>query len=407
TAVAILVTFLKKHGALTDWYIPHRLDEGYGLNQEAAKVVVGRGTGLLITVDCGTTDKKEVEYFNTKGIDVIIVDHHRVQAESMPDAFALVNPWQPDCEYPFKELSAAGLAYKLTLAFSGDITHSDEEFLDLVAVGTVADVVSQTGENRILTKLGLKRLGSTKRPGLKALMDAGGISGREILARHVGFVIGPRINASGRIGSPELALKLLLTEDKAEAREMAEVLNQENSFRQKIQEEILREAVTKIEGEFNFKDNKVIVVWGEGWHPGVIGIVASKIADRFYRPAIVFSVQKEFAKGSGRSIENFHLFDAVSRCSSLLEDFGGHEAACGIRVPKENIERFRDFINTVAQDMLTPADLVPKIEVDMELPVSELTADLIEELQRLEPFGEGNPYPLFVSNNLLLKDAPA
>jgi single-stranded-DNA-specific exonuclease len=406
TAVAILFTFLKGEGAQVDWYIPNRLQEGYGLNMEAAELIISRGTKLLITVDCGTSDKKEVEYLNKQGVEVIIVDHHRLQGGSLPHAFSLINPWQPDCKDPFKELCAAALAYKLTLAISGDTAHENEEYLDLVAVGTVADVAPQTGENRILTRLGLKRLSNPGRVGLRMLMDVAGLSNKDIRSHHIGFIIGPRINVSGRIGSPELALKLLLAEDKAQAREIAEVLNQENGFRQRLQEGILKEAITKIEGEFNFTDNRVIVVWGDDWHPGVIGIVASKIADRFYRPAIVLSVKDGIAKGSGRSIERFHLFDAVSRCSHLLSDFGGHEAACGLKIPKDNMERFRDSINSVAREMIGPSDLIPKMEADMELQVSRLNAGLIEELGMLEPFGEGNPQPLFVANNLRLKDAP-
>lgn len=408
TGVAILVTFFKKQGVDVDWYLPNRLQEGYGLNMEAVKFIKSKGVKLVITVDCGTSDREEVSYLADNGIDTIVVDHHRPQKENLPAAYAIINPLHPECSYPFKELSGAGLAYKLVCALSRDAgSGSSEEFLDLVAIGTVADVVPQVGENRILTKLGLSKLSGTKRRGLKALMEAAGLQNKDIQAEHIGFIIGPRINVSGRIGSPDIALKLMLTEDALEAKELAAILNQENSHRQKIQEGIFRQAVSKIEGEFNFKDNKVIVVWSEDWHPGVIGIVASKIADRFYRPAVVLSVQDGIAKGSGRSIENFHLFDAVYQCRHTLENFGGHEAACGVTILKDNIEKFRDSINQVAHNMIGASDLIPKLDVDMELPLSSLDERLMEELDMLGPFGTGNPQPLFLSRDLKVKGAPA
>jgi len=407
TAVAMLTIFLKKEGARADWYLPNRIEEGYGLNMEAVKFVKSKGVSLLITVDCGTTDKKEVDFLNQCGIDTIIVDHHQVQKDNLPAALCLINPLQPDCSYPFKELTGAGLTYKLICALSGDVEHKNEEFLDLVALGTVADVAPQMGENRILTKLGLSRLNSTRRIGIQALLDAAGFYGNRIQGNHIGFVIGPRINVSGRIGSPDIALRLILTEDMAEARELAGILNEENSFRQKLQEGILKEAVSKIEGEVNFKDHRVIVVWGDDWHPGVVGIVASRIADRFYRPAIVLGIRGDVAKGSGRSIENFHLFEAVYKCKDLLENFGGHEAACGVTILRNNIERFKDSINMVAHTMINTENLVQKVEVDMELVLSSLDKRLMEELDMLEPFGAGNPQPLFLSKNLKIKGSPS
>lgn len=406
TGVAILFTLLRDEGAVVNWHIPNRLDEGYGLSMKAVNLAKAGGVGLLITVDCGTTDKEEVALLNRYGIDSIIIDHHQIQKANIPDAFCLINPLQEDCDYPFKDLSGAGLAYKVACALLEDIEHSSEEFLDLVALGTVADIAPQLGENRILTSLGMKRLGSTNRIGLKTLMQVAGLNKKVLKTEDIGFIIGPRINAGGRIGAAELALRLILSQDKDESTEIAGILNQENSFRQRLQEGIFKEAVSKIEGRTNFKDHRVIVVWGEDWHPGVIGIVASKIVDRFYRPAIVLSVQENRAKGSGRSIDNFHLFDAVSRCKGLLENFGGHEAACGITMPTDNIEKFRDSINRVASEMITAADLVPKIEVDMELPLSDINSRLMEELEMLEPFGAGNPQPLFLSTNLKVKAPP-
>ncbi|MBI4335936.1 MAG: single-stranded-DNA-specific exonuclease RecJ [Candidatus Omnitrophica bacterium] len=403
TAVALLTTFLKKEGAAVEWYLPNRLQEGYGLNPGAAKYIKSKGISLLITVDCGMTDKEEIGFLKACGIDTIVVDHHRPQKEDLPDAFCCINPLQPDCAYPFKELAGVGLAYKLVCALSGDVEHKNEEFLDLVALGTVADVSAQTGENRILTRLGLLRFAKTKRVGLRALMEAAGLSAAQIQTEHIGFIIGPRINVSGRIGSPDIALRLILTEDPAEAKELAHVLNEENSFRQRLQEGIFKEAVSAVEGQFNFKEQKVIVVWGADWHPGVIGVVASKIADRFYRPAIILNVQGDIAKGSGRSVENFHLFDAVYKCRDLLESFGGHEAACGVTMRRENMEIFRDSINKAAHAMAGTDNLIPKIDVDMELPLSLLDEGLLAELDMLGPFGAGNPQPLFLSKDVKIK----
>lgn len=407
TSVAMLTTFLEKEGGLVESYIPNRLEEGYGLNIEAIKLAKSKGVSLVIAVDCGTTDKEEIDLLNRYKIDTIIVDHHQVQKELMPNAFSLINPLQPGCDYPFKELSGVGLAYKLICAISDDTQHKSEEFLDLVALGTVADVVSQTGENRILTKLGLGKLSISPRVGLKALMDAAGLSRKDIQAEHISFILGPRINVAGRIGSPELALKLIMTEEKDKAKELAEVLNQKNSHRRKLQDEILKKATSEILDNVNFKDQRVIVVWGEDWHLGVIGIVASKIVDRFYRPAIVLSVQENIARGSGRSIEKFHLFEAVYKCKDLLENFGGHEAACGITIAKDKIEQFRDSINDVAHKMLKTDDLVPRIEVDAQLSLSCITKKFIGELRLLEPFGVDNPQPLFMTSNLKMKNSPA
>ena len=317
SSVALLLTYLRRESAQVDWYLPHRVNEGYGLNSEAVEEIRARGVTLVITVDCGVTDAVEVALLNSHHIDTIVVDHHEIQKDSLPAAYAIVNPLQEGCTYPFKELAGVGLAYKLACALAGDRAHDNEEFLDLVAVGTVADVVSQTGENRILTRLGLQRLSKAPRVGLQALMEVAGLGEREVLAEHIGFVIGPRINVAGRIGSPELALRLLLSEKKEEALEIAAKLHSENGLRQKMQEKIFKEAVAKIDGQMNFKDTSVIVVWDEGWHPGVIGIVASKLVGRYYRPAIVFSLQEGRAKGSGRSIDNFNLLEAVSSLSLI------------------------------------------------------------------------------------------
>ncbi|MFH1847639.1 MAG: single-stranded-DNA-specific exonuclease RecJ [Candidatus Omnitrophota bacterium] len=406
TGVAVLVTFLKRQGAEVSFYVPNRLDEGYGMNMKAVKDIEKKKIGLLISIDCGITDKEEVEYLMGRGIDVIVIDHHRVQKDLLPGAYAVIDPMQDGCDYPFKHLSAVGLAYKFVCAFRNDRAHENDDFLDLVALGTVADVSPQIGENRILTRYGLKKIADTDNIGIKALMQVAGVNTKEITTTHVGFMLGPRINASGRIGTPEMALRMLLSNNREEARELAEVLNEENKYRQKLQEKILSQAMDQVE-RVDFKQNKVLVVWGDDWHPGVVGIVASKIVNRFYRPSIVLSVKGGIGKGSGRSIDGFHLFNAVSECREVLGEFGGHEAACGVTVASNNLDRFSSMVNRVADDMLDVKDLIPKVRIDMEVSLQDVTLDLLREMELLEPYGPENPKTLLLTKNLKLKNLPA
>ncbi len=281
-----------------------------------------------------------------------------------------------------------------------------EDFLDLVSLGTVADIAPLLGENRILTKHGLGELNRRSRTGLKALMEVSGLNGKDITSGHIGFVLGPRINAMGRLGSPEIALKLLLTDDDVEAASLAKILNTENRSRQRIEAKILNEAVAKVEREVNFKEHKVIVLDSAEWHPGVIGIVASRIAERYYRPAILISTHGKAGKGSGRSIANFHLFDALLKCRSHLLGFGGHEGACGITIEKDKIQGFRDAINKVASDTMKENDMIPKLDIDMDVPLGALKEKVIDELESLAPFGPANPRPVLASSGIIVKDIP-
>ena len=406
TAVATLYSSLKNLGANVTNYIPNRLEEGYGLNMGAIKRAHKDDVGLIITVDCGITSFKEIEYAGSLGIDTVITDHHEILESRIPNAHAVINPLQEDCKYPFKHLAGVGLAYKLVKALYEGTSFFAEDFLDLVSLGTVADIVPLIGENRVLAKHGLEEINRRNRVGVNALMEVSGLSDKEILSGHIGFILGPRINAMGRIGSPQKALDLILSEDKEEALRLAKMLNTENRSRQKIEADILEGALSRVEREVNFKHHKVIVLASENWHPGVIGIVASRIADRFYRPTILISLDGKFGKGSGRSIEHFHLFEYLLRCKDYLVGFGGHEGACGITIDKDKIDEFRDKINEEAARDVEEHVFSPKLDIDMDVPLNMLNENVINEIDSLSPFGQDNPRPILVSRNLIVKDGP-
>lgn len=407
TGVALLYSALKNLGAVVDTYIPNRLEEGYGLNMGAIKKAAKSGVRLIVTVDCGITSFKEIEYARSLDIDTIVTDHHEILEGRVPDqAYAIINPLQDSCKYPFKHLAGVGLAYKLAKALYEDTHFFAEDFLDLVSLGTVADIAPLIGENRILTKHGLDELNKRARVGLNALIEVSGLSGKDISSGHIGYILGPRINAMGRVGSPQKALELLLTGDEATSTRLARMLDTENRNRQKIEGRILDDALSKVERDVNFKHHRVIVLASEGWHPGVIGIVASRIVDRYYRPTILISLDGKFGKGSGRSIEKFHLFEYLLRCKDTLVGFGGHESACGITIEKSRIDEFRDLINLEASKEVQEEVLKPKLDVDMEMPLNMLNEAVINELSNLGPFGEENPRPVLASRNLIVKDGP-
>ena len=405
TSVTLLYSALKNLGAKVETYIPNRIEEGYGLNLAAIKKAHKDNVTLLITVDCGITSFKEVDHASALKIDVIITDHHEILGSKVPSACAVINPLQNDCSYPFKHLAGVGLAYKLVKALYDQTPHFAEDFLDLVSLGTVADIAPLIGENRVLAKHGLDELNRRERVGLKALMDVANLDGN-ISSGHIGFVLGPRINAMGRIGSPQKAIELLLTGDITSATELAKVLTTENRNRQKIEAKILDEALAKLEREVNFKDHRVIVLASENWHPGVIGIVASRIAERFYRPTILISLDGKLGKGSGRSIESFHLFEYLLRCKDLLTGFGGHESACGITIEKDKIPAFTEFINGEALKDVDERILSPKLNIEMDVMLDSLTEGVVIEIESLSPFGSDNPRPVLSTRNLRIKDGP-
>ena len=403
TSVALLKTHLERLGIPTIHYIPHRIKEGYGLSLVAGKVAKNNAAKLIITVDCGINSFSVIEKLTSKGIDVIITDHHEPQ-EGIPSAKAVLNPKRHDCTYPYKELSGVGVAYKFAQALTGSDLWED---LDLVALGTIADRVDLNGENRIIVSEGLRKLSVSSRLGIQTLMEMSGINRNKPLGTQaVSYILGPRINASARMDTAECALELLLSQSIGEAQDLAKILNSHNRRRQKVEEGVLREANSLIDKEVNFKDHCVIVVSGQDWHPGVLGIVASRLMDKFYRPTILISEGSTYCRGSARSIRDFSIFDALVHCRKYLEDFGGHKYAAGLVIAKENIQGFRHDINHFAQRVLLKEFLMPSIEVDMEINLADLSEDLINQLNNLEPFGPANPEPIFYTRNLTLRGQP-
>ena len=397
---ALLRNTLKKMGIHVINYIPHRMKEGYGLNHTIAQFAKEKNVGLLISVDCGISAVTQVDAINQQGIDVIIIDYHEPPEGKLSKACAIINPKRKDCPYPFKGLTSVGLVFKLSQALLGEVM---EDQLDLVTMGTIADVAELIGENRIFVKEGLLRFNETKNKGLIALMDVAKIKGKKMRPYFVSFILGPRINATGRISSAEKSLNLLLSENLDEAYTLAQSLEEDNRSRQKTQGNIIEEALGIVEREVNFKDHRIIVISKEGWHRGVLGIVASRIMDMYYRPTIVISLEDDVGVGSARSIDGFHLFEALTHCSTLLENYGGHEHAAGLTIRKENLESFRHTINEFAKKNIDIENLIPTLELDCEIPLSDLNIDLIKTIETIEPFGEGNPPPRFCSRKLTVR----
>ncbi len=406
TATSILYNFIKTLDVCVDYFIPNRLEDGYGLSESSIGKVYAYSPNLIITADCGTTSMDEIRQLMDSEIDVIVTDHHEC-TEQLPNAYAVVNPCRPDCTYPFKELAGVGVAYKLITALCMKLNLGSRynDYLDLVALGTVADVVPLIEENRILVKYGIDLIENTNNIGLKALADSCTLKDKRINSWTIGFVLGPRINAAGRTGDASRAVRLFTTMDEKEATDLVDVLNDANKYRQDTEAEILEQVINYVEKQIDLSTEKVIVVSGDGWHHGIIGIVASKITDRYYRPCILISCENGQGRGSGRSIEGFNLFTALSNQASLLEKFGGHELAAGLTIKKENISEFRKRINEYADGVLTPEDMIPKIKVDLPVSREDLTIQNIRDLDRLAPFGAGNPSPVFICETLKIQSA--
>ena len=403
TGVAVLARTLDKLGGNYTTFLPERERDGYGVSEAAVHKAQEDGVRLIVTVDCGITAKKEIEIARSHGMDVIVIDHHRLPAEGLPDTHLILNPLQEDCGYPFKELSAAGLAFKLSQALTGEAAL---EHLDLVALSTISDIAPLVGENRILVKSGLAMLSERKNIGIRALAEVAKMKAVKVDTGHVGFILGPRLNAAGRMSSADTALQLLLTQVPREAESLAKILDAENKDRQRSERETTQEALRKVERTVNFNRERVLVIDGAGWHRGVIGIVASRLVEKYERPAIVVSVENGIGRGSGRSIKSFHLYNALCFCESVLEEFGGHAQAAGLTVLEKNIPHLREKINAFAFEHLPPEALKRQVTVDMELKLSELTGRFLGELELLEPHGMGNPRPVFRSEGLELKSKP-
>jgi single-stranded-DNA-specific exonuclease len=395
SSTSLLMKLFRSYEANVDYYIPNRFREGYGLNKEALQLAADQGFQLIITVDTGISAVEEAKFAKQLGLDLIITDHHEPPAE-IPQALAVINPKKPNCPYPFKMLAGVGIAMKLATALLGRVP---EEWLDLVALGTIADLVPLVDENRVIASFGLKRLDERRNIGLQALLEVSGIDG-DVSAGHVGFSLGPRVNASGRLASAKSAVELMLTEEFDQAKSLALQLDQMNRERQQLVEQITQLALEQVEAEPE-KHQHVIVVAGNGWNSGVIGIVASRLVERFYRPVIVFGIDPDTqrATGSARSIEGFHLHRALTACEELLLKYGGHSMAAGMSISAEKIDLFHQKISSLAQEWLTEEDYIPMTKVDGELQLSDINVSLIEQLKVLEPYGMGNPTPHFVISN--------
>src|SRR5688572_967530 len=404
TGTALLLRALNLLGAKTGFHVPHRFTEGYGIQQAALQKAVAEGYSLAISVDCGIRAHEPLHWARARGLDVIVTDHHLPdEGEGVPPAFAVLNPNQRGCEYPDKNLAGVGVAFKLVHALYREREREQlvPAFLKVVAIGTVADVAKLTGENRIIVSLGLKDLRNSTNPGLRALLAVAGCGeGVGMTSYDLGFRIGPRINAAGRIDAARAVVELFDTRDREEARRLAEHLEARNHERREVQQQIVELAIAELECNETAVPSHAAVIAGEGWHRGVIGIAASKIAERINRPCVVLSIEGEVAHGSGRSIEPYHLLNGLTACADLFEKFGGHSHAAGITIRADRIAEFRRRLNEHAASCLTSDDLQPCLHIDAELPAEAITFQMANELSSLEPFGAGNPRPVFMTRNL-------
>lgn len=397
TSVTVLKSFLEERGLDVSYYIPNRLDEGYGLNKKAIKKIYDDGFRLMITVDCGISGIEEVEYANSLGIETLITDHHE-PAETLPNALAVMDAKRKDNKYPFNQLAGVGVAFKLIQAISMKLNLEEKEYLkylDIVCIGTISDIVPLVDENRVIAKLGLKLIAQTRNIGLKALLDDTGF--KNIDSGAISFGVAPRINACGRMGNEKLALDLFLSKDYEEAKKLAIRLNEYNVERQAIEKKIFEEATQKIEKEE--KDKSCIIVGSEGWHHGIIGIVASKVTETYFKPSILICFEGGDGKGSGRSIPGFDLHEALTKCGSHLEKFGGHAMAVGVTVKKNEFEKFKEQLEDYAKKCEIDK-IVPIINIDSEVILKNIDIEGVKSLKVLEPFGEANKMPLFLFKNL-------
>lgn len=404
TSTAMLYSYLETRGADVIFYIPQREGEGYGMNIGAVEYLKEQGVSLIVTVDNGISSVQEVARANELGIDVVVTDHHRPQ-EILPDAVAVVDAYRPDDTSPYKHFSGVGIAFKLLMALedgAGDVEDLLEAYSDLAAIGTIGDIVPLTGENRTLIRAGLERLSQSDRPGVQALLENAGIAGKALTSTNVAFTLVPRINATGRMGAPERAVRLLISGYEEEAEVLSEEICADNEERRRVEAEIAEAAFADIEAKGYMKD-RVVVVDGENWHHGVIGIVASRVTERCGKPCMIISRGETEAKGSGRSIEGFSLFEAICACGDLLIKFGGHPMAAGITLKPENIEAFRKRINQYAAEHF-PQMPTQTVTLDCKLNPAALSVSMAQSLTQLEPFGNGNPQPAFGLFNMELSN---
>jgi len=408
TSVSLLTLFFKKNGGDVVYYIPNRLEEGYGLSEAGIKRAAENGADLLISVDCGITALEEVNMANSHGIDVIICDHHE-PGQKLPNAVAILNPKQKECGYPFKELAGVGVAYKLIQAISNKLNLNEEEhrkYIDLVALGSAADIVPMVDENRLLVKKGLERLNRLEHLGIRSLIKTAGLEGRKIGTGQVVFMLAPRINAVGRLGNAERAVRLLMSESEVQTREIAHIMEVENRSRKNIDEEIFFDAMSMVESQCDIRSDKAFVLAQDGWHSGVIGIVASRIVEQYFRPTVMIAINNGVGKGSARSIPNFDIYAALKRCADYLISYGGHRYAAGLTIRSDHIDGFRKNFKEVTQEMIGEDDLIQKLFVDSEIRLSDINQKLVRLLDLFAPFGPKNLRPQFLSRNLQVVGSP-
>lgn len=399
TSITVLKSFLKDIGLEASIYIPNRLDEGYGLNKEAIDKISQDGCQLMITVDCGISAIDEIKYANSLGIETIVTDHHEAGNE-LPTALAVIDNKRKDSKYPFRELAGVGVVFKLIQALGIRLKLKEEaylRYLDIVCIGTISDIVPLVDENRVIAKLGLMLVKQTKNIGLKSIINSSGYN--QIDSNTISFGVAPRVNACGRMGKAEEALELFLSSNVNEVNELTKKLNEHNRERQETEKAIFESAIKTIEKE-HLNENKAIVVGGEHWHHGVIGIVSSKITDMYFKPSILLSFEEDgIGKGSGRSIPGFDLHEALMKCPDTVEKFGGHSMAVGITVRKEKLEAFRQDFEKIAEESHID-EIIPIINIDAKINLSDINKEMVESLKQLEPFGEANKMPIFAFKNL-------
>ena len=409
TAVVVLMKFLLGITPRVSYYIPDRIEEGYGLNIAAIDKLKASGVQLIITVDCGVSDVDEVAYAKSCGLDTIILDHHEVPA-LIPQADAVINPNRPDCRFPFKYLAGVGIAFNFLIALRSSLRQEGlwnnkpypnlKEYLDLVALGTIGDISPLVGENRIFTKIGLDLITEDKRVGLKALKEICCIDNQVIDSNKASFNLIPRINAAGRIGSPREAVELLLTDDPHEALDLARKLDAYNRRRQAMERAILSEILDEISQTMDPKKKRSLVFASQNWHPGIIGIVASRLVDRFCRPAILISLKNGVGKGSGRSISDFNIYQGLKKCDSLLLSYGGHQYAAGISIKEEDIGEFSRLLDEIVEENIHLDDMVSQTMIDARCQLSDVNHDLLSQIAMLAPFGSKNPEPILCVRNV-------
>jgi single-stranded-DNA-specific exonuclease len=409
TSVVVLVKFLQQFDPTVQYYIPDRIDEGYGLNRGAIDRIRQGGSRLIITIDCGVSDHEQVAYAKSLGIDTIILDHHEVPG-SLPEAAAVVNPTRPDCRFPFKYLAAVGIAFNFLIALRSVLRKEDfwkdrkypnlKEYLDLVALGTIGDISPLIDENRIFAKIGLGLLTETRRAGLIALKEICGIENQVVDSGRASFCLIPRINAAGRIGSPLDAVRLLLTENLQEARELAKKLENCNRKRQSMEKVIVSEILENIDQAVGDQKKSAFVFASEKWHPGVIGIVASRLVDRYCRPVILISLRDGIGKGSGRSVADFNIYEGLKKCDSALIAYGGHRYAAGISIREEDIQRFSSLLEEVVQTERAGSEFISQTLIDSSCQLSEINHEFLSAMEVLAPFGSRNPEPVLCARNV-------